>query len=108
MAYGSSIGVLGAGGQIVPVVSLAGTHQAHSFTGTASTTSTFGTSTRMVRVVATAACHIAYSGTATTSFPLLPANTVEYLKVGASGSFSVIQASGNGVLHITEITDSLG
>ena len=63
------------------------------------TAATVAVSRTNVRVVATAACFISTTGTATVSDMLLPANTVQYLRV-PNGTLSVIGTSGN--LHIAE------
>lgn len=82
------------------------TTQAVAYTGTAASSSAFGTQTYQVRVVANSACHILVgaSPSAATSDPFLPANFVEYLQVNPGEKISAIRAASGGLVTATDGT----
>lgn len=84
-----------------------GATQKVTYTGTAGTSTAFGSTTQVVRVSVDSAAHILVSkaGTAAqTSDPFLPANTVEYILVVPGESISVIRAASDGLVTATSGT----
>ena len=80
-----------------------GEHQSVAFTGTATTSATMSAQTYFVALYATEDCHITLDGTATTSDFFLPKETLVMFPVRPGETFSVIQATTGGNLHISEM-----
>ena len=91
------------------------TSQAVAYTGTAASSTAFGSQTYYIRIAANSACHYAI-GTAPTaaaaSDAFLPANWVEYVKVRPGQKISFVRAGTDGLVtatsgtaFVTELTD---
>lgn len=70
---------------------------------TAASAAAFSSDTSVVRIIADQGCYYSVDGTATTSSAYLPANYIEYIKVEAADTLSVILASGTGSMWISEM-----
>lgn len=80
------------------------TTQTIAYDGNVAITNPFGPETFAIRVVSNSACHIAIGDgvqTASTSFPLLPANWVEYITVTPGQRISALKAATNGLITAT-------
>lgn len=81
-----------------------GTTQAVAYTGTAGTSSAFGSQTYRVRIVANSACCflVTQAGTAAqTTDKFLPALWVEYITVNPGEKISAIRAATDGLVTAT-------
>lgn len=84
-----------------------GAHQSVAYTGTAGTiTNAVGSYTTAIRVVATSAAYIAIGAapTATTADVYISAGIPEVFSCNPGEKVSAIQVSGNGALHVTELS----
>ena len=84
-----------------------GVTQAVAYTGTAATSSAFGTQTYQIRLAANSACHYLVSETSNVVLPTvatgayLPAQWVEYVTVSPGQKISVIRAATDGLVTAT-------
>ena len=81
--------------------------QTVSVSGTsAAITNAVGSGIHVIRMVSSTDCHFALGGapTATTSDPLLPADTVEYIRINEGEKIAFIQNTAAGTAYVTEVS----